>query len=134
MTKEQNKIWVTASEVGQATFCPISVERSLAGARRNSTSKERLAAGAYRHDSVNREAERKTPCYVSTHVFGDKHDITEDLRVWREVYLMSSVSGRFVTIIYYKASPILIRYLGRFAAFNQLIGRLVRAIHSRVIE
>lgn len=134
MNKNIYKTWVTASEVAQATFCPISVQCDTESKKRTLYSTRKINNGNYHHNKINKETNKQTPCYIATYVFGNNHEITNDLRAWREVYLLKSMTGRTAVKFYYVIAPLLIKYLGKNKIINRVIKQLLIKLKKVIIQ
>jgi len=127
---------VTASEIGQAAFCPESLRIITNGGKQSKSSVIAMKEGNRSHSKLNKEVSRKekVPCYIATYAFGDKHNITEELRIWRDVRARESVVGRLFIQIYYLSSPTVIRILGSTKTFRRLTNKVIRNVHRKLIN
>lgn len=116
--------WITASEIGEATFCGISLYLKADGQVPHPQHRARMQEGRLSHQAAfkyRRKRRSQTPCYIATYAFGEHHPITEALRDWRDTYLSSFLLGRLAIRLYYGLSPLVIKTLGRHAGFKRLV-------------
>lgn len=116
-------VWVSASEIGEVAFCPMSLYLAKQGFERSREANDRLAKGTQMHklaasDNVRYSGQRNSNCYVATYLYGADHEITNLLRDYRDTELLKTSIGSAFVKLYYKASPLLIRYFGRSKVFR----------------
>lgn len=128
MTKR--KALVSASDIGKAAYCPHSLSLSKRSARESDEGVKAKDRGIELHEDLTSKVlgsdDRR--CYVATYAFGADHQVTNDLRAWRDRVLMPSRLGRVLVGAYYKLSPSLVSACERWPALGRLIKRAVRCI------
>lgn len=124
---------ITASEIGQAAFCPESLRITKHGGAHSRAAVLRQKHGTSKHEQLNRKVTNKVPCYIASHVFGSDHQITEELRGWRDATLMTRRKGRLFVRLYYATSPIIIRMAGRSAMINNFLRWVITHAHRRLL-
>jgi hypothetical protein len=103
---KQHNDWVSASDIGQACYCPKALTHKYSG---TSISVSAIAArkqGNQAHDELNKDVEDKR-CFVASHLFGTCDPRTELLRRFRDTHLRS-MPGRCLVELYYRTSPSLV--------------------------
>lgn len=100
--------WVSASDVGRASFCPYYLQLKNSGARVSEEAKAAREAGDKGHDDINWQARSDKRCYAASHLYGADDPRTEFLREFRDRRLLSSKSGRVIVWAYYRVSPSLV--------------------------
>ena len=129
---------VTATDIGNACYCPHSLELRLAGKPESLASKTNKDRGTLLHSVQNeyaygRAAEIKNEasdkrCYIATHLYGLEHPKTQLLRTFRDRKLLPYCSGRVFVKLYYLYSPMLIRICTRHRFINAFISLLVSTL------
>lgn len=74
----------------------------------------------------------KSACFIASYAFGENHQITNDLRAWRDNSLSKNAPGRAFIKFYYATSPKLICFFGKSSLFKKISIFIVRKIHSIV--
>lgn len=121
MSNSRKSKWVSASDVGRASYCPHYLELKERGTKPSQQSIEAMAKGEVSHEALNRQAEDRR-CFVATHLYGSDHPNTCLLREYRDQKLASHTIGRVFITVYYAISP----YLVIAARKLPLISRFMR--------
>ena len=113
-----NDDYVSASELARIGYCERQVAFDAAYGRRT-TARQRKGAdrGRRAHEKFLQESrriaqvsERKGRCFIATLALGDCRE-TKALRQYRDLFLRQSLWGRRFIAFYYRASPVLCRWL-----------------------
>ena len=120
---------VNASQVADAAYCEMRLKNSLSGLKPNKRDQQKAVKGNKKHEYQNRIG-RDRRCFISTFLFGQDSIVTRDLRVFRDVVLMSCASGRVMVSIYYFVSPALIRLVSYSSKLVMVFKWLVSRFHS----
>jgi hypothetical protein len=107
VNKSEKRQWVSASDVGRASFCPHYLELNRKGAQPSREAVVARKRGEERHNELNRQAEDRR-CYVATYLYGADHPKTQLLRSYRDRELLSTSLGRMLVRLYYLVSPAMI--------------------------
>ena len=99
--------WVSASDVGRASYCPHYLELRERGTKPSQESTEARAKGEISHEALNRQADDRR-CFVATHLYGIDHPNTCLLRKYRDQQLASHTTGKTLIRVYYAISPHLV--------------------------
>lgn len=135
-----NKRYVSASDMGQAAYCPHALSLRKNGVRVDRHSYARMKEGSRSHHQLNevvisnskRQPKRKSACYIATYAYGEHHPVTEDLRSWRDEKLLNSWTGRVFVHVYYKVSPIAVIVAKRSPLLTKFLRLLVDGVHKRL--
>ncbi|WP_235998617.1 CFI-box-CTERM domain-containing protein [Cysteiniphilum marinum] len=132
-------VWVTASEIGEVTFCPMSFYLKKQGVKRSQEANDRLAKGTQMHklaasDNVRYSGQRNNNCYIATYLYGTDHEITNLLRDYRDNKLLKTSIGSAIVNLYYKTSPLLIKYFGRSKVFRIVSKHLVDWFVKHIVK
>jgi hypothetical protein len=130
---------VSASEIAEVAFCPRSLYLRKQGVERSRVANERLSKGTELHrlaasDHVKYKRQSNNNCYVATYLYGSEHEITNLLRKYRDQRLLNSFIGKIFVKSYYRISPLLIRYFGRYRWFNILSMFLVNKFVKYIVK
>lgn len=133
---------VSATDIGNACYCPHSLELRLAGKPETSESKANKKRGTFLHGVQNEHAYSRAKeislstgdsrCYVATHLFGIDHPKTQRLRMFRDRILLQSFTGRLFVRSYYRLSPKLINICTRYPLINSVVSAQVAFFHYLV--
>ena len=121
MGNSRKSKWVSASDVGRASYCPHYLELKEKRTKPSQESIEARAKGEVSHEELNLQAEDRR-CFVATHLYGSDHPNTCLLREYRDQRLASHTTGRVFITGYYAISP----YLVIAARKLPLISRFMR--------
>ena len=121
MGNSRKSKWVSASDVGRASYCPHYLELKEKRTKPSQESIEARAKGEVSHEELNLQAEDRR-CFVATHLYGSDHPNTCLLREYRDQRLASHTTGRVFITVYYAISP----YLVIAARKLPLISRFMR--------
>ena len=121
---------ISASSIGKTVYCPhahyLSTKHKV-GVHTQS----RLNYGDNKHLHVGKIAEKQDKrCFVASYAIGENHQVTQELRDYRDAKLLTNNIGKFLVFLYYKLSPVLIRMLGNSTRVKAFAGTLVRLFHS----
>ena len=127
--------WVSASDAGQAMFCPHSLELKYKGAKVSESATQRRARGHSEHERFNQrikaaQANRDPRCFVASQVYGANDPRTEELRGWRDEVLMKHDFGRGLVRVYYALSPSLVKVCQKVGWVNGLFRVLVDLVRK----
>ena len=126
------KIWVSASEVGRAAFCPHYLELKNKGVKASRHAEVARARGDASHDELNRMAQDKR-CYIASHLYGIDDVRTEALRSYRDNALLRYRPGKVLVNIYYSLSPTLVTISSHSPAAERCLRYMVNGIVKRVM-
>lgn len=76
----------------------------------------------------------KKNCFIATAVYGAEASETNLLRIWRDEYLLSCLSGRIFVSVYYKCSPLLAVLLLRNKNLNNVARSLLDMFIKNVLR
>jgi hypothetical protein len=80
----------------------------------------------------------KPGCYLATHVYGEGSEEVILLREWRDEVLLPSVLGAPTVALYYRTSPLLLRWFGSRGTFSRvalnILAPLVDQLHARRVS
>jgi len=133
LKKRAKKIWVSASDVGRAAFCPHYLELKCKGVKASHQAEASRAKGDASHDQLNRMAQDKR-CYIASHLYGIDDSRTEALRSFRDKNLLNHRPGKVLVNIYYRLSPTLVSISSRISAVDQCLRFIVNGIVKRLLE
>ncbi len=71
---------------------------------------------------------RRRACYISSAVFGIDSPETNVLRQWRDSVLLNSILGRLMVNVYYRVTPVLLKYAGKNRFFIFITAWCLRII------
>lgn len=127
------KVWVSASDVGRAAFCPHYLELKKRGVKASRQAEESRARGNASHDELNRMAQDKR-CYIASHLYGIDDSRTEALRSFRDSNLLRYRPGRALVNIYYSLSPTLVTISSYSPAAERCLRYMVNSIVKRILK
>lgn len=133
LKKRAKKIWVSASDVGRAAFCPHYLELKNRGVKASRQAEASRAKGDASHDQLNRMAQDKR-CYIASHLYGIDDSRTEALRSFRDKNLLNHRPGKILVNIYYRLSPTLVSISSHISAVDQCLRFIVNGIVKRLLE
>jgi hypothetical protein len=131
--KRGKKIWVSASDVGRAAYCPHYLELKNRGVKASRQAEASRARGNARHDELNRIAQDKR-CYIASYLYGISDERTDDLRSFRDNTLLRHRPGNVLVNIYYCLSPTLVTISSRCPAAERCLRYIVNGIVERVLK
>ncbi|VAW52336.1 hypothetical protein MNBD_GAMMA05-179 [hydrothermal vent metagenome] len=131
--RRTKKIWVSASDVGRAAYCPHYLELKNRGVKASRQAEASRARGNASHDELNRIVQDKC-CYIASYLYGIDDERTDALRSFRDNTLMRHRPGKVLVNIYYSLSPILITISSRCPAADRCLRYMVNGIVKRVLE
>lgn len=121
------KNWVSASDVGRASYCPHYLELKHKGTKPSSEATIARTRGEESHEQLNRDANDRR-CYIASHLYGIDDPRTNLLRDFRDSCLSKCSIGRLFVSIYYSASPILVSMCRRFSLLELTLKCIVELI------
>lgn len=122
MTKRNN--WVSASDVGRASYCPHYLELKNKGAKPSADAIVAREKGEASHEQLNRDANDRR-CYIASHLYGIDDPRTNLLRDFRDSCLLKYFLGRAFISIYYLASPTLVSMSQRIMLLDLIVRGMV---------
>jgi len=132
MTKRNN--WVSASDVGRASYCPHYLELKNKGAKPSAEAIVARVKGEESHEQLNKDANDRR-CYIASHLYGIDDPRTNLLRDFRDSCLLEYFLGRAFISIYYLISPTLVSVSRRITLLDivlrGIVDFLVRKIQRR---
>jgi len=131
--RRAKKIWVSASDVGRAAFCPHYLELKKRGVKASRQAEASRARGNASHDELNRMSQDKR-CYIASHLYGIDDGRTEALRSFRDNTLLRHHPGKVLVNIYYRLSPTLVTISSRSAVAEHCLRYMVNGIVKRVLK
>ena len=131
--RRARKVWVSASDVGRAAFCPHYLELKNKGVKASRQAESARARGDASHDKLNRMAQDKR-CYIASHLYGIDDSRTEALRSFRDKNLLSHRPGRVLVNLYYRLSPTLVTISSRIPAADHCLRFIVNGIVKHLRE
>lgn len=129
--QKTEEIWVSASDIGRANFCPHYLELKKKGAKPTKKALHAMAVGDKEHLKLNKRAQ-DTRCYVATYLYGPDDYRTHRLRNYRDNILLESFIGRALVQIYYALSPWLVIASKKVPLVRNTIKGLVDRIVNKV--
>lgn len=133
MGNDRKRKWVSASDVGRASYCPHYLELKVQGASPSEQSVKARAKGEVRHEELNRHAEDRR-CFIATHLYGTEDPRTRLLREYRDCKLARCAAGRLFIKTYYVLSPHLVTVSRRVPAIDKAVRFIVDRIVHRLSE
>lgn len=138
-TKPSNS--VSATDLAGLMTCETQVQLNARHGKKRAASAEVYtrrgdAEHARRHKQVMRvhakarRASADSRCFIATAVYGESAWETEQLRLWRDRCLRSSVLGRLFIALYYRLSPPLARWLQA----HPMAARCVRRVLDKWVD
>jgi len=127
------KVWVSASDVGRAAFCPHYLELKSKGTEASMQAKAARDRGDASHDELNRMGQDKR-CYIASHLYGIEDGRTEALRSFRDNTLLRHHPGKVLVNIYYRLSPTLVTISSRCPAAERCLRYMINGIVKRILE
>jgi len=131
--KREKKIWVSASDVGRAAFCPHYLELKNRGVKASRQAEASRARGNASHDELNRIAQDKR-CYIASYLYGIDDERTNALRSFRDKTLLRHRPGNVLVNIYYRLSPTLVTISSRSSTAERCLRYMVNGIVKRLLE
>jgi hypothetical protein len=131
--KRGKKIWVSASDVGRAAYCPHYLELKNRGVKASRQAEASRARGNASHDELNRIAQDKR-CYIASYLYGIDDKRTNALRSFRDKTLLCHRPGNVLVNIYYRLSPTLVTISSRCPVAERCLRYMVNGIIKRVME
>lgn len=128
MANSAKNKWVSASDVGRASYCPHYLELKNRGTKPSEKSVAARAKGEINHEALNRQAEDRR-CFIATHLYGIDDQKTDLLRSYRDQKLALHFPGKLFIQIYYALSPSLISLSRQTPALD----RLLRYVVDRIV-
>ena len=135
--------YISASELARLGYCERQVAFDAAHGRRTTARQRQASArGIQAHDEFLQESrriaqvsERKGRCFVATLALGECRE-TKALRQYRDLFLRRTGWGRQFIAIYYRASPVLCRWLesmpGLLSACRPVLRMMASAAQAAV--
>lgn len=133
MGNDRKRKWVSASDVGRASYCPHYLELKAQGASPSEQSVKARAKGEISHEELNRQAEDRR-CFIATHLYGIEDPRTRLLREYRDRELTQYTVGRLFIKAYYVLSPHLVTASRRIPAIDKTVRLIVDRIVHRLSE
>ncbi len=121
---------ITASEIHSVTYCPKSLENDINAIDIHEDAEILMNNGSIAHSNQNNEL-NDSRCYISTHIYGEHHFITKQLRLFRDYYLSKSIFGKSLIQLYYFISPYMINTIGNNKKFVNLSRKIIHKILRR---
>ena len=125
--RRAKKVWVSASDVGRAAFCPHYLELKNRCLKPSPKAVSSRIRGNKNHDELNRMAQDKR-CYIASYLYGVDDNRTNSLRSFRDQNLLSNRPGTALVAVYYKLSPSLVAISIRYPVVAQLLRLCVNTI------
>lgn len=133
MGNSRKSKWVSASDVGRASYCPHYLDLKEKGIKPSQQSLAARAKGEVSHEALNRQAE-DSRCFVATHLYGIDHPNTCLLRKYRDQKLASHTTGRVLISVYYAISPYLVIAARKLPLISRFMRYFVDCKISRIQE
>jgi hypothetical protein len=126
---------VSASELAQLGYCERVAHFDWRdGARRTNEQVNAQDRGNAAHDqfyrdsvAIARASEKKGRCFVATLALGECAE-TQELRVFRDLYLRKTAAGRWIIGAYYRSGPVVCDWLGGRSRVLQGVRVCVRLV------
>jgi len=131
--RRAKKIWVSASDVGRAAYCPHYLELKKRGVKASRQAKAARVRGNASHDELNRIARDKR-CYIASYLYGIDDERTNALRSFRDNTLLRHRPGKVLVNLYYSLSPTLVSVSSRSPATDRCLRLLVDGIVKQILE
>lgn len=118
-TNRTERELVSASELAQLGYCERVADFDWRyGAKRTAEQVNAQERGNAAHDrfyqdsiAIARASEKKGRCFVATLALGECAE-TQELRVFRDLYLRKTAAGRWIIGAYYRSGPVVCDWLG----------------------
>lgn len=126
---------VSASELAQLGYCERVAHFDWRyGAKRTAEQVHAQERGNAAHDrfyqdsiAIARASEKKGRCFVATLALGECAE-TQELRVFRDLYLRKTAAGRRIIGAYYRSGPVVCDWLGGRSRVLQGVRVCVRLV------
>jgi len=99
-------MWVSASDIGRAASCPRYLQLKMEGHPVSHKARYARRQGDRAHKAFNQSlSSNDRRCFIASYHYGADDPRTEALRLFRNIYLHRSVTGRLLVWVYYKTGP-----------------------------
>lgn len=88
---------------------------------------ERMALSAKQYERQRRSQTSDRRCYIATAVYGADAPETNRLREFRDTHLLTNRSGVIFVGVYYKVSPLLLRFVPKGSTLERAIRKALDA-------
>ena len=129
MKTAKNIKFISASEAGRGAFCPHYLELQQKGEKPSNEAKMLRASGDEAHQKINKLAEDKR-CFIASHLYGVDDPKTNQLRRFRNKYLVPYRMGRILVKSYYYLSPLVIRLAKQIPIVDRCLLVIVDHVRS----
>jgi hypothetical protein len=82
---------------------------------------ERMAMSAQQYERQRRSQSTDRRCYIATAVYGGDAPETNRLREFRDAHLLTNRAGVIFVGVYYKVSPVLLRFVSKDSMLERVI-------------
>jgi len=127
------KIWVSASDVGRAAFCPHYLELKNRGLKPSHKAQVARVKGNASHDEFNQMAQDKR-CFIASYLYGIEDNRTKTLRSFRDNTLLRNRPGKALVSAYYRLSPILVTISSRNSFAKYCLRFIVNGIVKWILK
>lgn len=132
--KDDQSLSVTT--IAQAAFCENQVYLDHKyGKQKTKASTERMEKGNEEHDRhhkniLKHSTQNKTDsrCFIASEIYGQNAHQTNQLRAFRDGYLLNNSTGRAFVSLYYFISPMLIKPIRKYPILSSTCKRVINSI------
>lgn len=136
--KKNTKGFISATKIAQRSFC----EKQLVldqqyGRHETDVQRQRRERGEEEHLRHHLEAQRygsrrDSRCFIATELYGPLAKETEQLRQFRDSFLINRIWGRLFISAYYELSPSIVRLIQTYPFVRSLIKPFINWIVKKV--
>ena len=124
---------LSATTIAQTSYCENQVYLDHKyGKQKTKVSTVRMEKGSKEHvrhhKNVQKYSQNKTKdsrCFVASEIYGENAFQTNQLRTFRDTYLLSSIAGRSFVRFYYFVSPALIKPIRKIPILGAFLKKLI---------
>ncbi len=127
ISKESAGVLVSASEVGEVSFCELRYLNRLKGVKVNSSAIHSSKRGNALHEKQNRVGQDRR-CFIATYLYLEDSEEVLKLRIFRDQFLKFVPFGAQIISAYYFVSPYFVRLCKKSKLLTFISDRLVRCI------
>ena len=139
MKKKKNG-FISATKIAQRSYCEkqIVLDQQY-GRNETDVQRQRRERGEEEHLRHHLEAQRygakrDSRCFIATELFGPLAKETDQLRQFRDTFLMSRLWGRIFTRAYYEVSPSIVRLMKKYPMVRSLIKPFINWVVRMVLS
>ena len=122
---QKSSVLVSASEVGEVSFCELRYLNRLKGLSVNRSALHSAKRGNDLHERQNRVGQDRR-CFVATYLYSADSAEVLRLRVFRDQFLMVLPFGSSIVSLYYFVSPYLVKMCQKSKFLTSISRRFVK--------